>query len=162
MLVLATKTHQAQAVLAEWCDVEVGGGSAGERLPIVIALNGVASETMASRYFARVYGACVWMWAAHLTPGEVVLEGLPASGMFHIGRVPAAIADDQDRQFLEGLRDDWTGARLTTRLPADVMDVEVPEAAEQCRQRRPGPARPAARRGRHRAGRPGRGSGGAG
>ena len=44
---------------------------------------------MASRYFARVYGACVWMWAAHLTPGEVALEGLPASGMFHIGRVPA-------------------------------------------------------------------------
>ena len=122
VLVLATKTHQAQAVLAEWCDIEVGGGPAGERLPIVMALNGVASETMASRYFARVYGACVWMWAAHLTPGEVALEGLPNSGMFHIGRVPAAVADDQDRQFLEGLRDDWTGARLTTRLPADVME----------------------------------------
>ena len=122
VLVVATKTHQAQAVLAEWCDVEVGGSSAGERLPIVMALNGVASETMASRYFARVYGACVWMWAAHLTPGEVALEGLPNSGMFHIGRVPAAVADDQDRQFLEGLRDDWTGARLTTRLPADVME----------------------------------------
>ena len=122
VLVLATKTHQAQAVLAEWCDVEVGGSSVGERLPIVIALNGVAGEAMALRYFARVYGACVWMWAAHLTPGEVALEGLPNSGMFHIGRVPAAVADDQDRQFLEGLRDDWTGARLTTRLPVDVMD----------------------------------------
>ena len=122
VLVVATKTHQAQAVLAEWCDVEVGGSSAGEHLPIVMALNGVASETMASRYFARVYGACVWMWAAHLTPGEVALEGLPNSGMFHIGRVPAAVADDQDRQFLEGLREDWTGARLTTRLPADVME----------------------------------------
>lgn len=122
VLVLATKTHQAQSALAEWCDVEVGDQPAGERLPIVLALNGVASEPMALRYFARVYGACVWMWAAHLTPGEVVLEGLPASGMFHIGRVPAAIADDQDRQFLAGLRDDWTGSRLTTRLPSDVMD----------------------------------------
>ena len=122
VLVLATKTHQAQAVLAEWCDVEVDGDPAGERLPILTALNGVASETMASRYFARVYGVCVWMWAAHLTPGEVILEGLPASGMFHIGRVPAAAADDHDRKMLEGVREDWTGARLTTRLPPDVMD----------------------------------------
>ena len=121
VLVLATKTHQAQSALAEWCDIEVDGSSAGERLPVLTALNGVASEAMASRYFARVYGVCVWMWAAHLTPGEVILEGLPASGMFHIGRVPAAVADDHDRQFLAGLRADWDGARLTTRLPADVM-----------------------------------------
>jgi 2-dehydropantoate 2-reductase len=121
VLVLATKTHQAQAALAEWCDVQVDGDPAGERLPVLTALNGVASEALASRYFARVYGVCVWMWAAHLTPGEVILEGLPASGMFHIGRVPAALADDRDRQFLEGVRDDWDPARLTTRLPADVM-----------------------------------------
>jgi len=121
VLVLSTKTHQAQSALAEWCDIEVDGRSAGERLPVLTALNGVASEAMASRYFDRVYGVCVWMWAAHLTPGEVILEGLPASGMFHIGRVPAAVADDHDRKFLDGLRADWNGARLTTRLPPDVM-----------------------------------------
>ena len=122
VLVLATKTHQAPDALATWADVEVsGGGTAGDRLPVLTALNGVASEDMALRYFARVYGACVWMWATHLTPGEVILRGMPASGMFHIGRVPAGAADEADTAFLDQLRSDWTRARLTTVLPADVM-----------------------------------------
>jgi 2-dehydropantoate 2-reductase len=122
VLVLATKTHQAPEALATWADVEVaGGGTAGERLPVLTALNGVASEDMALRYFARVYGVCVWMWAAHLTPGEVILEGVPASGMFHIGRVPVATADEADGRFLDQLGSEWTPARLTTVLPRDVM-----------------------------------------
>jgi 2-dehydropantoate 2-reductase len=122
VLVLATKTHQAPEALATWADVEVaGGGTAGERLPMLTALNGVASEDMALRYFARVYGVCVWMWAAHLTPGEVILEGMPASGVFHIGRVPAAAANEADAGLLDQVRSDWTPARLTTVLPPDVM-----------------------------------------
>jgi 2-dehydropantoate 2-reductase len=122
VLVLATKTHQAPDALATWADVEVaGGGTAGEQLPILTALNGVVSEDLALRYFARVYGVCVWMWAAHLTPGEVILEGVPASGVFHVGRVPARSADDADAGFLDQLRSDWTPARLTTVLPPDVM-----------------------------------------
>ncbi len=122
VLVLATKTQQAPEALASWADVEVaGGGTAGERLPILTALNGVASEDMALRYFDRVYGVCVWMWAAHLTPGEVILEGVPASGVFHIGRVPVPVADEADARFLDKLRRNWTPARLTTVLPSDVM-----------------------------------------
>ena len=122
VLVLATKTHQAPDALASWADVEVaGGGTAGERLPLLTALNGVASEDMALRYFARVYGVCVWMWAAHLTPGEVVLEGVPVSGVFHIGRVPVASADAADQMLLEELHQDWTAARLKVVLPPDVM-----------------------------------------
>jgi 2-dehydropantoate 2-reductase len=122
VLVLATKTHQAPDALASWADVAVaGGGTAGERLPVLTALNGVASEDMALRYFARVYGVCVWMWAAHLTPGEVIVRGVPASGIFHLGRVPATMADEADARFLDQVRSDWTAARLTTRLPADVM-----------------------------------------
>jgi 2-dehydropantoate 2-reductase len=122
VLVLATKTHQAPDALAAWADVEVAeGGTAGERLPMLTALNGVASEDMALRYFARVYGVCVWMWTAHLSPGEIILRGVPASGVFHIGRVPATPADEADAQFLDRVRSDWTAARLTTVLPADVM-----------------------------------------
>jgi 2-dehydropantoate 2-reductase len=122
VLVLATKTHQAPEALATWADVEVaGGGTAGERLPMLTALNGVASEDMALRYFARVYGVCVWMWAAHLTPGEVILEGVPASGVFHIGRVPATAANEADAGLLDQVRSDWTPSRLTTVLPPDVM-----------------------------------------
>jgi 2-dehydropantoate 2-reductase len=122
VLVLATKTQQAPEALATWADVEVaGGGTAGERLPVLTALNGVVSEDMALRYFARVYGVCVWMWAAHLTPGEVILEGVPASGVFHIGRVPMVAADEADAAFLDRVRSDWTPARLTTMLPTNVM-----------------------------------------
>ena len=122
VLVLATKTHQAPDALAAWADVEVdGGGTAGDRLPLLTALNGVASETMALRYFARVYGVCVWMWAAHLTPGEVIVEGVPNSGVFHIGRVPTAVAVESDGRFLDQVRRDWTAARLKTVLPPDVM-----------------------------------------
>jgi 2-dehydropantoate 2-reductase len=72
---------------------------------------------MALRYFERVYGACVWMWAAHVTPGEVLLEGVPRTGVFHVGRVPAGPADE----VLERLDDDWTAARMRVALPDDVM-----------------------------------------
>jgi 2-dehydropantoate 2-reductase len=119
VLVLATKTQQAPTALAEWTDAPVtDGGTAGERLPIILATNGVAAEDMALRYFARVYGACVWMWAAHLTPGEVVLEGVPRTGVFHVGRVPAGPGPDE---VAERVREDWSAARMRVALPDDVM-----------------------------------------
>ena len=40
-------------------------GTAGECLPIFTALNGVAAEAIAHRYFRRVYGVCVWTPAVH-------------------------------------------------------------------------------------------------
>jgi len=122
VLVLATKTHQAPEVLPSWADAPVaGGGTAGDRLPILTALNGVASESMALRYFRRVYGVCVWMWAVHMAPGEVILRGTPSSGMFHLGRVPAASWDERDQHLLSELAGDWTAAKLQVRLPRDVM-----------------------------------------
>ena len=58
-----------------------------------LALNGVAAEALALRYFRRVFGVCVWMPAVHLEPGEVIIRSTPQSGMLHLGRVPAT-ADD--------------------------------------------------------------------
>jgi 2-dehydropantoate 2-reductase len=84
-------------------------------------LNGVASEWLALRYFARVYGATVWMWANHTVPGRVILSGSPTLGMFHIGRVPALSADDTDAHLLQTVRDEWAKATLDVRLPGDVM-----------------------------------------
>jgi 2-dehydropantoate 2-reductase len=122
VLVLATKTQQAEAALLQWADVPVAdGGTAGDRLPLLTALNGVASEGLALRYFARVYGACVWMWANHTVPGRVILSGSPTLGMFHIGRVPAASSNEADARLLETIRQDWAKAALDVRVPDDVM-----------------------------------------
>ena len=124
ILILATKTQQANDALVSWTDAPVyqNGrpiGSAGERLPIFIALNGVAAEAMAHRYFRRVYGVCVWMPVVHLWPGEVIIRSTPRSGMLHIGRVPAH-ADDHD-QTLQQVATDLVAANFDVPLPADVM-----------------------------------------
>lgn len=120
VLVVATKTQQAEAALVTWADAPVDGATAGERLPVLLALNGVASETMALRYFRRVYGVCVWMPSVHLEPGEVILRASGPSGMLHLGRVPAQL-DDTDRRLLDQVAADWTAADYDVPRPDDVM-----------------------------------------
>jgi 2-dehydropantoate 2-reductase len=124
ILILATKTQQANEALVTWADARVHQdaqpiGTAGERLPIFIALNGVAAEAIAQRYFRRVYGVCVWTPAVHLVPGEVIIRSTPRSGMLHIGRVPAT-ADDHD-QLLQQVAADLVAANFDVPLPDDVM-----------------------------------------
>ena len=61
MLIFTTKTQQLDAALQEWVDQPVHGsdgvvGTAGELLPVMTALNGVAAEEKALRYFRSVFG----------------------------------------------------------------------------------------------------------
>ena len=61
MLVFTTKTQQLDAALQEWVDQPIHGsggvvGTAGELLPVMTALNGVAAEEKALRYFRPVFG----------------------------------------------------------------------------------------------------------
>ncbi|WP_156226134.1 ketopantoate reductase family protein [Pseudactinotalea suaedae] len=126
VLVLTTKTHQAADALATWADAPVhedGGviGRAGDRLPILTALNGVASEDMALRWFARVYGVCVWMPAVLAKPGEVVVRCAPLRAILHASRYPAALADDQDAALLARVVEDWGRAGVQVPTPDDVM-----------------------------------------
>lgn len=126
VVVVATKTQHAQSALLAWADaavVEQGRtiGTAGEHLPVLMALNGVASEDLALRYFRRVYGVCVWLPAVHLEPGEVIVRGTPTSGMLHVGRVPAELADEQDAALLRRVAADWQAASFDVPLPGDVM-----------------------------------------
>ena len=121
VLVLATKTQQAEAALATWADAPVsGGGTAGERLPIFLALNGVTAEVLAQRYFERVFGVCVWMPTVHLLPGEVIIRSTPKSGMLHLGRVPAS-ADPADVGLLHHVAADLEAANFDAPLPPDVL-----------------------------------------
>ncbi|SBT51868.1 ketopantoate reductase family protein [Micromonospora auratinigra] len=127
-LVLTVKSQDTEAALATWADAPVeGGGTAGERLPVVLAQNGVANERAALRLFARVHPVCVWLPATHLEPGVVVANGHPHPGMLHLGRYPsgsdgtsrAVAADLTDAGFVAPVRDDvmrWKYGKLLANL----------------------------------------------
>ncbi|GLW57609.1 2-dehydropantoate 2-reductase [Kitasatospora phosalacinea] len=98
VLVLAVKTQHSAALLDAWAPRPVaGGGTAGERLPLVCAQNGVENERLALRRFARVYGMCVWLPCTHLEPGAVSAAGSPRSGVLHLGRYPHGTDDTATR-----------------------------------------------------------------
>jgi 2-dehydropantoate 2-reductase len=123
VLVMTTKTHQIDAALTQWVDAPVYQdgrviGTAGELLPVCTALNGVASETMAARYFRRVVGVCVWLPAVHLVPGEVIVRAARPSGMFHVGYYTP---DRDGNGVLERLESDWTTAGFKVAVSNDVM-----------------------------------------
>ncbi|QNP69498.1 ketopantoate reductase family protein [Streptomyces roseirectus] len=89
VLVLAVKTQDSEAALAAWGPAPVaGGGTAADRLPLLCAQNGVESQRLALRRFARVYGVCVWLPSAHVEPGVVSAAGSPLTGILHLGRYP--------------------------------------------------------------------------
>jgi len=126
VLVLATKTQQAQLALEQWVDAPVFDreerrvGTAGELLPVLTALNGVESERIALRLFSRVFGVCVWLPAVHLVPGEVILRIAPTSGMFIVGRYGAA-RDAADEKLLATVAADWSSSTFTVHIVDDVM-----------------------------------------
>jgi 2-dehydropantoate 2-reductase len=126
VLVLTTKTQQAVTALEQWVGQDVFDdsgariGIAGDCLPIFTATNGVESERMALRLFARVYAVCVWLPSAQLVPGEVILRIGPSSGTFIVGRYASA-PDARDRALLERVAADWTASTFSVRLVDDVM-----------------------------------------
>lgn len=122
VLVFATKTQQLDGALQEWVDRPVSGteATAGEVLPAMTALNGVSAEEKALRYFARVFGICVWLPTVFLEPGEVIVQSWPVAGQCHIARWPATAADRADAELLTGLAETWTAAGIRVQTPRDV------------------------------------------
>ncbi|PTA45744.1 ketopantoate reductase family protein [Micromonospora sp. RP3T] len=142
VLVLTVKSQDTVAALTIWADAPVaGGGTAGERLPVVLAQNGVANEPAALRLFARVHPVCVWLPATHLEPGVVVANGHPHPGMLHLGRYPtgtddtgrAVAADLTAAGFVAPVRDDvmrWKYGKLLANLGNGLQALlgrDVPE-----------------------------------
>ncbi|MGW4380806.1 ketopantoate reductase family protein [Kitasatospora sp. NPDC004531] len=116
VLVLAVKTQHSAELLDRWAPRPVaGGGTAGERLPLVCAQNGVENERLALRRFARVYGMCVWLPSTHLEPGRVSAAGSPRSGMLHLGRYPSG-ADGLAERIAADLADSFFDAPVTDRV----------------------------------------------
>jgi 2-dehydropantoate 2-reductase len=127
VLVLTTKTHQADAALNQWADVPVRDGDevvgrAADLLPVFTALNGVASEEIALRYFDRVFAVCVWFPAVMIDPGQVIVRSVPLRGVFHIGRYGASPDPDADAKLLDGFGRDWEAAGCRVTMPEAVME----------------------------------------
>ena len=125
VLVFATQTQQLDAALQDWVDQPVHGshgtiGTAGDLIPALTALNGVAAEEKALRYFRRVFGVCVWLPALHLEPGTVIVRSWPVAGQFHVARWPAAVATAADADLLTRLAATWSAAGIRVRTPDDV------------------------------------------
>jgi 2-dehydropantoate 2-reductase len=94
VLLLTTKTQDAEAALVEWAWQPVEGGGLAADLPIVTYQNGLATEDLALRRFARVYGATIAIAASFTTPGQIVSPSLPpAVGGVWLGRYPSGIDD---------------------------------------------------------------------
>ncbi|SCL19005.1 ketopantoate reductase [Micromonospora rhizosphaerae] len=143
VLVLTVKSQDTAAALAAWADAPVdGGGTAGERLPLLTAQNGVSNERAALRLFARVHPVCVWLPATHLEPGVVVASGHPHPGMLHLGRYPSG-SDDTSRAvgadltaagFVAPVRDDvmrWKYGKLLSNLGNGLQALlgqDIPES----------------------------------
>jgi thiosulfate/3-mercaptopyruvate sulfurtransferase len=94
ILVLATKTQDAQAALETWARQPVtladasSRATAGERLPLVTTQNGLEAERLALRHFATVIGGVLATPAGYVEPGVVVAAGSPAVGIAWLGAYP--------------------------------------------------------------------------
>lgn len=108
VLVLATKTQDTEAAVREWAwrPVKRADGTTGPaatNLPLVTLQNGLDSERIALRFFARVLGAVVWIPAQFVVPGEVVNHAAPVPAVLWLGRYPSG-ADTAAEPIAAGLR----------------------------------------------------------
>ena len=106
VLVLATKTQDAEAAVTDWAwrPVRYPGGTrrpAASSIPLLTTQNGLETERLALRRFASVLAGMLWIPATYVRAGEVISAGAPAVGVIWLGAYPggshprlAAIADD--------------------------------------------------------------------
>ena len=123
VLLLTVKTQDAEAALAAWAWQPVEGGGLAADLPVVTFQNGLLTEDLALRRFARVYGATIGIAASHLTPGEIVSPSEPpVVGLLWVGRY-AAPADALQAELVA----DFVGAGFAAW---SVPDVRAQKAAK--------------------------------
>ncbi|WP_322761136.1 rhodanese-like domain-containing protein [Frankia sp. Cr2] len=141
VLVLATKSQDSEALLAQWAwrPVEVDGTvrTAAEVLTILLLQNGLENARTALRRFATVIDAVVAIPSSHGRPGEVVAPGAPIIGAFFLGRATRGgdstverIAADLRRasfavQVVEDI-DRWKAGKLLANLAYNLDVLYAP------------------------------------
>ncbi len=153
VLLLAVKSQDAPAALAQWARHPVdGGGIAGAVLPIVTLQNGLDAERVALRHFDTVVSGTTLIAAQHLEPGEVTVRNGPKLGQIILGAFPSAelavgaarlvpevAADLRRAQWLIHEADDPRRWKAWKTLAASTFPVEVlagtPEELDRVRER---------------------------
>jgi thiosulfate/3-mercaptopyruvate sulfurtransferase len=126
VLVLATKTQDAEPAAADWAwrpvrQADGGSRTAAASLPIVTLQNGLDAERTLLRRFATVLGGVLWVPATYVRPGEVASAGAPAVGVVWLGAYPdPAPTDPGPAQVLAGIADDFRAANFETQVVTDL------------------------------------------
>jgi 2-dehydropantoate 2-reductase len=125
VLVLTTKTQDADAVLADWArrPVKSGDGSwrtAAELIPVITVQNGLDAERSALRRFATVFGSVLWVAAGYVASGEVAATGWPAVGIAWVGTYPRG-----PHPLLPAVAADFTAAGFLTHVTDEIQPVKA-------------------------------------
>jgi len=121
VLVLATKTQDAEAVIADWAGQPVRQPDGTLRpaaacLPLVTSQNGLETERVALRRFATVLAGVLWVPATYLRAGEVISAGAPAVGVFWAGAYPRG-----SHPALPAIAADLRAAGLEVQVVEDIL-----------------------------------------
>ena len=120
VLVLATKTQDAEQAIADWAwrPVRHPDGSvrsAASSLPVVTLQNGLETERAALRRFQAVFAGVIWIPATYVQPGIVASAGTPAVGILWLGGYPSGAPEQ-----LTGIADDLRAAGFEVQVVTDV------------------------------------------
>jgi thiosulfate/3-mercaptopyruvate sulfurtransferase len=122
ILILTTKTQDADLALADWAwgPVESGDGAlprpAAAAIPVATVQNGLDAERSALRRFETVFGAVLWVAAGYVAPGEVAVPSESAVGMAWLGAYPHGA-----HPVLESVAADLTASGWVTRVVPDIQ-----------------------------------------
>jgi len=142
VLVLTTKTHQAEVAISEWADVPVHAddgvvGRAADLPPIFTALNGVGRRGDRAALFRAGFRGVRLVPDGHGLAGRGDRQGAPLRGVFHIGRYGGTADPSGDATLLDGLTRDGEAAGRPIRRPEAVMAWKYrscsPTSATCCR-----------------------------
>jgi thiosulfate/3-mercaptopyruvate sulfurtransferase len=121
VLVLATKTQDAEAAVADWAwrRVRHPDGTwrqAGVTIPLLTTQNGLETERVALRRFASVLGGVLWIPATYVQAGEVISAGTPAVGVIWLGAYPGG-----SHPRLAGIADEVRAAGFEVQVVEDIL-----------------------------------------
>ena len=102
LLLVAVKSQDASALVADLAGKQIGDSFVGKRIPLFCFQNGLANERAALRYFSRVHGVCVGIPGVYLEAGRVDAHGHPVPGVLEIGRSPRG-RDESDAELVAAL-----------------------------------------------------------